>query len=71
MTTVGTSEQAVVAGDIIVVAVPVKAFPDHPAAPSAERRSSTRATTASSVTGTPVWGTPKVALARAATGHDR
>jgi hypothetical protein len=32
-----TSEQAAAAGDIIVVAVPVKAFPDLPAAPLAAR----------------------------------
>jgi len=30
-----TSEQAAVAGDIVVVALPVKAFPDLPVAPSA------------------------------------
>jgi predicted dinucleotide-binding enzyme len=40
-----TSGEAAAAGDIVVVTVPVKAFPDLPAAPRA-RRSSTRATTA-------------------------
>lgn len=47
-----TSAEAAAAGDIVVVTVPVSAFPDLPVAPLAGKRSSTPATTAPSATGT-------------------
>ncbi len=54
-----TSEEAAAAGDILVVAVPVRAFRDSAASPLPGRRSSTPATTATSVTGTFPSSTPR------------
>jgi hypothetical protein len=47
-----TSEEAGAAGDIVVVSVPVKAFPNLPAAPLAGKTVIDTSATAPSVTGT-------------------
>ena len=46
-----TAEQAAGAGDLVVVSIPVKAYPSVPARPLAGGRSSTPATTTPSATG--------------------
>ena len=58
LATAATGEQAAEAGDLVVVAIPVKAYPSLPAGPLAGRRSSTPATTTPSATGRSRTWTP-------------
>ena len=58
LATAATGAQAAEAGDLVVVAIPVKAYPSLPAGPLAGRGSSTPATTTPSATGRSRTWTP-------------